>query len=201
MWAPRSPAVRSFVGGIAVVAVVAGCAVGRNYHRPETPVDAHFANAGEPGLAEGDAVERYWTGFAYPLVDGLVDEALAHNNDLGAAEANLQAARAARRLAGFDQYPTVTLAGSYTHNLDAQQELPGVDQHDREFDTAQGAFDGLWELDLFGHVRRNVEAARADVGASEATLNDARVSVIAEVARDYFILLGLQDQLSLTLRN
>jgi multidrug efflux system outer membrane protein len=196
----RSRAVRGMLGA-AVVAVVAGCAVGRNYHRPETPLDAHFANAGEPGLAEGDAIERYWTGFADPLLDDLVETALAHNKDLGVAAANLQAARAARRLAGFDQYPTATLAGSYTHNLDAQQQLPGVDQHDREFDTAQAGFDGLWELDLFGRVRRNVEAARADVGASEATLRDARVSVIAEVSRDYFILRGLQDQLTLTMSN
>jgi multidrug efflux system outer membrane protein len=187
--------------GAAVVALVAGCAVGRNYHRPETPLDARFANAGEPGLAEGDAVERYWSGFADPLLDTLVEDALAHNKDLSIATANLQAARAARRLAGFDQYPTVTLAGSYTHNLDAQQQLPFVDRHDREFDTAQAGFDGLWELDLFGRVRRNVEAARADVGASAATLRDAQVSVIAEVARDYFILRGLQDQMSLTERN
>jgi multidrug efflux system outer membrane protein len=113
----------------------------------------------------------------------------------------LQAARAARRLAGFDQFPTVTLAGSYTQNQDAQQQLPGYTEAQRNFDTAQAGFDGLWELDLFGRVRRNVEAARADVGASEATLRDARVSVIAEVARDYFILRGLQDQLNLTRRN
>src|ERR1700723_2880311 len=180
---------------------LSGCAVGPNYHRPETPVDAHFANAGEPGLAAGDSVERYWTGFADPLLNSLIEDALAHNKDLGVAEANLRDARAAKRLAGFDQYPTVTLAGSYTHNLDAQQQLPGIDQHDRKFDTAQGEFDGLWELNLFGRVRRNVEAARADVGASAATLRDARVSVIAEVARDYFILRGLQDQLALTERN
>ena len=130
-----------------------------------------------------------------------MDDALANNKDLAAATANLRAARAARRLAGFDLFPTVTLAGSYTHNLDSQQQLPGYDQHDREFDAAQGGFDGLWELDLFGRVRRNVEAARADVGAAAATVRDARVSVIAEVARDYFILRGLQDQLALTLRN
>ena len=197
----RNRFARVVVCGAAVVAAVAGCAVGRNYHRPETPVDAHFANAAEPGLAQGDTVERYWTGFADPLLNDLVEAALAHNKDLGVATANLQAARAARRIAGFDQYPTVTLAGSYTHNLEAQQQLPGVDQHDREFDTAQAGFDGLWELDLFGRVRRNVEAARADVGASEATLRDARVSVIAEVSRDYFILRGLQDQLGLTNSN
>ena len=197
----RNRALGGIVSGAAAVAVLAGCAVGPNYHKPETPVDAQFANAAEPGFAQGDTIERYWTGFADPLLDDLIETALAHNKDLGVAAANLQAARAAKRLAGFDQYPTVTLAGSYTHNLDAQQQLPGIDQHDREFDTAQGGFDGLWELDLFGRVRRNVEAARADVGASAATLRDARVSVIAEVARDYFTLRGLQDQLALTIRN
>src|ERR1700679_3118738 len=189
----KGRAARGLAGSAAVVAVLAGCAVGRNYHRPETPVDAHFANAGEPGLAAGDPVERYWTGFADPLLDSLIEDALAHNKDLGVAEANLQAARAVRRLTGFEQYPTATFAGGYTHNLDAQQELPGYSQNQREFDTAQAGFDGLWELDLFGRVRRNVEAARADVAASEAMLRDARVSVIAEVARDYFILRGLQD--------
>jgi multidrug efflux system outer membrane protein len=185
----------------AVLAAVAGCAVGPNYQRPKTPVDSRFANAAEPGFAETDAVEQYWVGFQDPMLSGLVNEALAHNYDLAAAEANLRAARAAHRLAGFDQYPTVNFAGSYTKNLDAQEELPGVDRHDREFDAAQAGFDGLWELDLFGRVRRNVEAARADVGSAAATLQDARVSVIAEVARDYFILRGLQDQLTLTQRN
>ena len=188
------------VSGIALI-VLAGCAVGPDYHRPSIPVDAQYLNIGQPGLAEGEALERYWTTFNDPLLDSLVDDAVGHNKDLATAAANLRAARAARRLAGFDQFPTVTFSGSYTHNLYAQQQLPGVDQHDREFDTADAGFQGLWELDLFGRVRRNVEAARADVGASVATLQDARVSVIAEVTRDYFVLRGLQDQLTLTQRN
>src|ERR1700737_3274740 len=155
-WQGRSRSGRSWrglIGGAAAAAMLAGCAVGPNYHRPETPVDPHFANAGEPGLKDGDAVERYWTGFADPLLNGLVDDALAHNKDLGVAEANLQAARAARRLAGFDQFPTVTFAGGYSHILDSKQQLPFLDRHDREFDSAQSDFDGLWELDLFGRVR------------------------------------------------
>ena len=146
-------------------------------------------------------MQRYWTGFGDATLNGLIDDALLRNRDLGVAAANLQAARAQRRLAGFDLFPTVTLAGSYSKLLESQQQLPGVDRHDREFDSAQAGFDGLWELDLFGRVRRNVEAARADLGASAATLRDARVSVIAEVARDYFVLRGLQDQLALTRRN
>jgi multidrug efflux system outer membrane protein len=186
---------------LALLIALTGCEVGRNYQQPQTAVDAHFTGAHEPGLAEGAAVERYWTGFGDEILDSLVNDALAHNNDLAAAVANLRAARAARRLAGLDLFPTVTLSGSYTRNLDAQQQLPGFDRQEREFDTADAGFQGLWELDLFGRVRRNVEAARADVGVARAVLQDARVSVIAEVARDYFVLRGLQDQLVLTQRN
>jgi outer membrane protein, multidrug efflux system len=199
-------ATRSLVRGVVVSGclaglVLVGCAVGPDYHRPATPVDEHYANVGQPGVAEDVAVERYWERFDDPLLNNLVDDALHHNKDLATAAANLQAARAARRLAGFDLYPTATFSGGYTHNLYAAEQLPGVDRHDREFDAADAGFDMLWELDFFGRVRRNVEAARADVGVSAATLQDARVSVIAEVARDYFVLRGLQDQLALTVRN
>src|SRR5271167_4906628 len=159
-----------------VLLQLAGCAVGPDYHRPATPVAAQFANAGEPGFIAADAVQRYWIGFQDPILNGLIEDALAHNKALSIAAANLQAARAAKRLPGFDEY-------------------------ERHFDNAQAGFDGLWELDLFGRVRRNYEAARGDVGAAAATLQDARVSVIAEVARNYFILRGLQDQLALTVRN
>jgi multidrug efflux system outer membrane protein len=193
--------VRRLLGTAAIGAFMAGCAVGPNYHRPDTPVDERFANAGEQGLAQGDAVQQYWTGFADPMLNDLVQDALLHNQDLAAAAANLRAARAARRLAGFDQYPTVTFDGGYSKNLLSAQQAFGAPFQEREFDTAQAGFDGLWELDLFGRVRRNVEAARGDLGASAATLQDARVSVIAEVTRDYFVLRGLQDQLALTKRN
>jgi len=184
------------IGGL-----LTACAVGPNYHRPQEPVDAGFVNASEPGLAAGDPAERYWIAFGDSALTQLVEDAVMHNTDLQAATANLQAARAARRLTGYDQFPTVTANTSYAKVLESAQEFPGYSFNQREFDTAQAGFDGLWELDLFGRVRRNVEAARADVEASEATLRDARVSVIAEVARDYLILRGLQDQLALTRRN
>jgi outer membrane protein, multidrug efflux system len=192
--------VRKLLGAIAA-STLAACAVGPNYRRPATPLDAHFVNGTQPGLAEDAAVEQYWTRFADPVLNSLVEDAVAHNTDLRTAAANLQASRAVRRLAGFDLFPTATLQGGYTHILDSKQQLPFVDRHDREFDSAQGTFEGLWELDLFGRVRRNVEAARADVGVSVANLQDARVSVIAEVARNYVVLRGLQDQLALTNRN
>jgi outer membrane protein, multidrug efflux system len=197
--------VRSFtLGACAALTLVCGCAVGPNYHRPDTQVDANFANAGEPGFAPNDAVEAYWTVFNDPLLNKLIDAAVAHNNDLKAAGANLHASRAAKRLAGFDLYPTITASAGYTDALISQQqfpEFPGIPESARHFDTAAAEFDALWELDLFGRVRRNVEAARADVGGVQAVLQDARVSIIAEVARNYLILRGLQEQQALTLRN
>ncbi len=199
--AGRAARGRAALAAAVIGAVVAACAVGPNYHRPETPLDGQFVNAAEPGFEQGDPVQQYWTGFADATLNDLVADALLHNRDLAAAAANLQAARAARRLAGFDQYPTVSFAGGYSKNLYSAQQAFGADFQEREFDTAQAGFDGLWELDLFGRVRRNVEAARGDVGSSAATLQDARVSVIAEVTRDYFVLRGLQDQLALTKRN
>src|SRR5271170_4936979 len=67
--------------------LLAGCAVGPDYHRPSTPVDAHYLNVGQPGLAEGAALERYWTTFNDPLLDSLVDDAVGHNKDLATAAA------------------------------------------------------------------------------------------------------------------
>ncbi len=188
-------------GVLGFTAWLSGCAVGPDYHQPASPTADQFVNAAEPGVAAGEPIERYWTLFEDPTLNDLVADALAHNQNLAAAVANLRSARAIKRLAGFDLFPTVTTGASYTTNLDSAQQLPGVDRRDREFDAAEVGFNGLWELDLFGQVRRNVEAARADYGQSIASLRDARVSVLAEVARNYFVLRGLQDQLSLTAKN
>ena len=94
----------------AVAAALCSCAVGPNYHRPVTPVDPQFANVGEPGINGGEVVSRFWTLFNDPKLDQLVDDALKENKDLKRARANLQASRAAKRLAGFDLFPTVTAA-------------------------------------------------------------------------------------------
>ena len=103
-------------------------------------------------------------------------------------------------MARFDLIPTVTASGGYT-----REELPGAESFglgqslDERF--YQAGFDASWELDLFGRVRRNVEAARADVEGAEAGLRDAQVSVTAEVARVYFELRGQQSELDVARRN
>jgi outer membrane protein, multidrug efflux system len=182
-------------------AVLCSCAVGPNYHRPVTPVDPQFVNVGQPGLNGGEVVSRFWTLFKDPQLDRLVDAALKENKDLKRARANLGASRAARRLAGFDLFPTVTAGAGYTKVRESRNQLPAIISEDRTLDDADVGFDAFWELDFFGRVRRGVQAARAEEQASAAGVRDVQVTVTAEVARNYFVLRGLQEQLAVAARN
>jgi multidrug efflux system outer membrane protein len=184
-----------------VLGAQAGCAVGPSYHEPTQPVPDHFGNASQPGIGEAEVIAQFWTLLNDPLLDRLVSDALAANKDLAQAAGNLQASRAAARFTGFDAFPTVTAGGSYTRTLQSSHQLPGATHDQRTIDTYDLGFDATWELDLFGRVRREKEAAHADAGAAEATLRDAIVSVTAEVARNYCVLRGLQDQLAVAERN
>jgi multidrug efflux system outer membrane protein len=184
--------------------LISACAVGPNYHRPTTPVASSFANAHESGFSDAEVTAKFWTLFGDPTLNRLVDEGLAQNKDLARARANLRASRAAARLTGFDAYPTITAAGSYSHALASQHQLaaiPNAPRSVRETDTVEAGFDALWELDFFGRVRREIQAARADMRAAEAGVRDAQVTVSAEVARNYFVLRGLQEQLEVATRN
>jgi len=185
----------------AAAATLCACAVGPNYQRPVTPVSPQFANLGQPGFNGADVEAKFWTLFNDPKLDKLVNDALAANKDLQRARANLRASRAARRLAGFDLFPTVTAAGSYTHARASRNQLPAFISEDRTLDSVDVGFDAFWELDFFGRVRRGIQAARAEEQASVASLRDAQVTVTAEVARNYFVLRGLQEQLAVAVRN
>jgi multidrug efflux system outer membrane protein len=182
-------------------ATLCACAVGPNYQRPVTPVPPQFANLGQPGFAGADVEAKFWTLFNDPKLDKLVNDALAANKDLQLARANLRASRAARRLAGFDLFPTVTAAGTYTHTRESRNQLPAVISEERTLDSVDVGFDAFWELDFFGRVRRGIQAARAEEQASVASLRDAQVTVTAEVARNYFVLRGIQEQLAVAVRN
>ncbi|HKQ14981.1 MAG TPA: efflux transporter outer membrane subunit [Steroidobacteraceae bacterium] len=184
-----------------IVAALAGCAVGPSYHEPQQSVPDRFGNASQPSIGAGEVVAQFWTLLNDPVLDRLVSDALAANKDLAQAAGNLRASRAAARLTGFDAYPTITAGGSYQRTRQSSHQLPGATVDQRTIDTYDVGFDAVWELDFFGRVRRSKEAARADAGAAEASLRDAIVIVTAEVARNYCVLRGLQDQLTVAERN
>jgi multidrug efflux system outer membrane protein len=180
--------------------MLASCAVGPNYHKPPTPVAGQFAGAEASTYSSDEGESRFWTAFGDQTLDKLVDEALEANHDLRLALGRVIEARASRRESLFDLAPKVTAAGGYTKQQlnGAQEGFPGGPFQAQYY---QAGFDAFWELDLFGRVRRNIEARNAQLQGEEAGLRDAQVSVIAEVARTYFELRGEQTRLEVAHRN
>ena len=183
----------------AVAATLAACAVGPDYHRPAVQTAPTFVEAEPAVYSSEDRIGPFWGQFNDDVLNSLVIEALAANHDLRIALAHLQQSRALRTQAMLDLLPTVTSQGGYTRQQYPAVESFGVGTLQQSYYNA--GFDASWELDLFGRVRRGVEAARAQVEGQEATLHDAQVSVTAEVARTYFELRGEQAELAVLQRN
>lgn len=182
---------------LVVAATLASCAVGPNYKKPQTPAAPAFASAETAIYTAEQAQAQFWKQFNDETLDKLVDDALDANHDLRIAVGRLAEARAARHLSLYDLGPTVTAqAGHNNQKLPAVQS--GIPFNASYYDVG---FDATWELDLFGRVRREVEASSAQLQGAEAGLRDAQVSVIAEVARTYFELRGEQYQLAVARRN
>jgi multidrug efflux system outer membrane protein len=190
---------------VAVAAtLLAACAVGPNYHAPETKVADRFDNAetttySTDGTAADSGVAAFWTGFHDAGLDKLVKDALGSNHDLRIALARVREARALRRDAAFDLAPSINAGGGYTKTRTANvTTLPGAP---RESELYDAGFDAFWELDFFGGVRRGVEASRAQLQGVEAAERDTQVIVTAEVTRTYFELRGEQQRLDVARRN
>ncbi len=193
-------------------ALLAACAVGPDFVRPTTEVPARFAGAAEADLAaRGDAAavdatlpagirdvaveDAFWNGFADPQLTTLVEAALASNHDLRIALANYDRANALLRGAKFDYLPTITASGQASEGLSSADQLPGVPRSQRDGKSYSAGIDAAWELDVFGRIRRGVEANRADAAANAADLQAAQVAITGEVARTYVELRGLQERL------
>ena len=178
---------RGFCAGVALL--LAGCAVGPRYTQPSTPP------AGNGAFASGDAKvfsptpppPDWWRLYDDPVLDGLVRKALTNNSDLRAAAANLAKARGALEQARAGLFPATNASASATYGKSSTanlvSELTGAKASPGwVFD---GAFDVSYEVDLFGRVRRTIEASRADVQAVAAAEDLVRVAVAAETTRAY----------------
>lgn len=178
--------------------VLAGCAsVGPDYHAPkEAPVTLQGVDPARQNPTDFQA--QWWKQFGDPTLDTLIARAAANAPDLKIAVARLDQARAALGNARSQQIPDVETGVSYTRSREQQ---PGFTDQRTTITSYQAGFDASWELDLFGGVRRSVEAARADAAAGEASLQDAQVTLFAEVARNYFDLRGTQLRIDVARRD
>ena len=174
-----------FCGGLALL-VLAGCAVGPDYHRPKVDAPA-FKEAGqwkpaEP--AEQRARGKWWEAYGDPVLNGLEDRIEVSSNTLHIAEAQFQQAQAAATIARSALFPSVSADGSASR---ARSPARGTTPAS-VLNTFGAGLAAGWELDLWGRVRRSAEAGRAAAEASAADLESVRLSLHATLAQTYFSL-------------
>ena len=181
---------------------LAGCsAVGPDYAAPLVALPAQWARLDqrvEPvssARPPGD-LAQWWRSFDDPLLTALVDEALRTSPDIRTSQARLRAARARRAVAGADRFPALSASGSARRSDSSGRTATGSTQ-----DLFSVGFDASWELDVFGGVRRGVEAATADFESARAELANTRVSLAAEVALTYVEVRALQTRLGIARAN
>jgi NodT family efflux transporter outer membrane factor (OMF) lipoprotein len=188
-------------------ALLSGCAVGPDFKAPEPALPHQWRDS----AVTNNAVEQqWWQQFHDATLDHLVERALSNNADVQIAMLRVAQSRVLRGVESSARWPNVNASAAYqrerqsengtaTRMIDLIAPAGGRDQIvsllSEPFSVYQGGFDVGWELDLWGRVRRSIEAADANVRMSEEDLHDARLSLIGEVVRGYLELRGVQEQL------
>jgi NodT family efflux transporter outer membrane factor (OMF) lipoprotein len=174
---------------IAALAALFGCAVGPDYHRPVPTPDqaAAFPYLPQAVASGGDGHDDWWGLYGDPALDRLVDRALGANTDLRAAEANFEAARAVLRQTEAARLPSTAASegGSYGRTSTSTLIADSAGRRAENGWLFETGFDVAYEVDLFGRVRRSVEAGRADADAAAALRDGVRLTIVAETVRDY----------------
>jgi NodT family efflux transporter outer membrane factor (OMF) lipoprotein len=184
-----------------------GCAVGPDYERPELAAPDAWATRIEAEMAQPEPdITRWWETLGDTTLTALIQQAELGNLDLRTAVARVREARAARGIAKGDYFPQVAIDGTYTtfelssNSIQGQQlvDAGGTIERQEEFVAGAGLF---WEIDLFGRVRRQNEAARAAFEGSVEDFRDVLVSLFAEVATAYVDVRTLESRLALLSAN
>jgi multidrug efflux system outer membrane protein len=176
----------------AVALLLSACTMGPDYKRPEVslPQDLGLAQSPNP------AAQKWWALFGDPVLDRLVDEALAKNRDLAAAAERIEQARAQAGIARSAQFPVAGVEATRSRDRSSQLGAFPIPPEDVETNTHRLVLRASWELDFWGKYRRATEAARADLAASEAGGEAIRASLVADVTRGYFAMRALDRRLA-----
>jgi len=177
------------------VVLLMGCTmVGPDFQKPEMALPAAYSEstAGRQTPAIAQEIDRWWTSFHDQLLSSLVERAAVSNLDIKLADARIRQARAVRAAANAGASPTLDMKARYSRN---ESQPEGFSSQ------YQGGFDAGWEVDFFGRVRRNVEAAEADLEAASEARRNALVILSAEVVRNYIELRALQQRIVIARQN
>jgi len=192
------------------VLTLAGCAVGPNYQRPAVNAPAGFRDPSSVAeLRRVDATNHvstnsfadlpWWGVFKDPVLQELVRTALTNNYDLRITLTRMDQARALQAQVRSQFLPQAGYVGEANHGRNEYLSLP-TPNGGQTTDSYLGGFEALWEIDLWGRVRRMNEAARANFMASQENRRTVMISVVSDVASTYFELLELDDQLAIARR-
>ena len=171
--------------------MLGGCsAVGPDYSLPTVEMGDAWQNTTRGTSQDEQALSCWWRSLNDPILTSLIVDAEQNNLDLQVARSRVRQARMERTITGSSRYPTLDSNASANRSYSN-----GNDSGSRESDTYAVGFDASWEIDLFGGVRRSVEASQADYEASVEEMRDTLVSLVAEVALDYVELRAYQTRL------
>ncbi len=190
---PRSLAIAAVAG---MLVIFTGCAVGPDYVKPEDEVPAAYKEGAEWKVAQPqEAVVRgaWWKIFQDHQLDALEEQVNISNQNVAAAEAQFRQARAAVQAARAGYFPNVAMGAQATRSLgsaNAPNSLGATNQVSDLLLTGTAS----WEPDVWGKVRRTVEASQAGAQASAADLESIRLSTQAALAQNYFQLCSLDAQ-------
>ncbi|MCW6528991.1 efflux transporter outer membrane subunit [Sphingomonas sp. MMSM20] len=168
---------------LSIALLAAGCTVGPDYRPRAAPpaAEGRFVTPVAGADAAAALPDDWWRLYRDPVLDRLVARALTANTDLRVAAANLARAQAVLSEYRANRLPTTNVSAGTSYG-DAQ---PGMAARDTPQGAVNAGFAAAWEVDLFGRVRRAIEAARADADAVAAARDAVRVAVAAETARSY----------------
>lgn len=176
-----------------VSVVLTGCTVGPNYEKPKLPAPEAYRFAEATAQAQSMADAPWFQVFDDPALQALITDAIANNLDLRVAMAHVQEARARAGIATSYLYPQV----DGTFNYGVRGASTTTDPEDGTHQSTTYGFHLSWEIDLWGRLRRGQEAANAMAMASEQARRGVLVTLVGDVATDYFLLRELDLQLTI----
>ena len=183
-----------FLAASLLMASLAACtSVGPDYEAPQVDVPAAWREEAPPPAPPAPEQGPWWERFGDPLLASLVERSLQGGLDLRSALARVDEARALRGIARGEPWPVVDLAAGYARRGESDNTPSGSFVPDSDLYTV--GLEAGWELDLWGRVRRSVEAADADLAATMEAASDVALSVAAETAFTYIELRAFQARL------
>lgn len=198
------PRVRVSVAWVLALAlcVSGGCRVGPDHGPPSAPLSNQWKHPREPGPVNGvDVCDPWWSEFRDPVLDSLIQRAVAANPGLQEACFRVLEARARRGVVTGERFPEIEGTGGYSFKKVSGNSSPYTLTSQDSFSLFSTGLDAAWELDLWGKYRRAIEAADAELGVAGNDYGFVRLTLLGDVAATYVELRTYQERIAVAHQN